>query len=65
MLIGQVRSIRVLCAIAEHGSFSAAARSLGMTQSAVSQHVALLERETLDEADAYRVAGIAREGTPA
>lgn len=46
MLIGQVRSIRVLCAIAEHGSFSAAARSLGMTQSAVSQHVALLERET-------------------
>ncbi len=46
MLIGQVRAIRVLCEIAEQGSFSAAARSLGMTQSAVSQHVAALERET-------------------
>ena len=45
-LIGQVRAIRVLCEIAEQGSFSAAARSLGMTQSAVSQHVAALERET-------------------
>jgi molybdate transport repressor ModE-like protein len=46
MLIAQVRAIRVLCEIAEQGSFSAAARSLGMTQSAVSQHVAGLERET-------------------
>jgi DNA-binding transcriptional LysR family regulator len=46
MLTGQVRSIRVLCEVAERGSFSAAARSLGMTQSAVSQHVAGLERET-------------------
>lgn len=45
MLMGQVRAIRVLCEIAEQGSFSAAARSLGMTQSAVSQHVAALERE--------------------
>ncbi|MET0953935.1 MAG: LysR substrate-binding domain-containing protein [Aeromicrobium sp.] len=45
MLIGQARAVRVLCEIAEHGSFSAAARSLGMTQSAVSQHVAALERE--------------------
>lgn len=45
MLIGQVRAIRVLCVVAEEGSFSAAARSLGMTQSAVSQHVAALERE--------------------
>lgn len=44
MLIGQVRAIRVLCEIAEQGSFSAAARSLGMTQSAVSQHVSGLER---------------------
>ncbi|RYJ00092.1 MAG: LysR family transcriptional regulator [Actinomycetales bacterium] len=45
MLIGQVRGIRVLCEVADQGSFSAAARSLGMTQSAVSQHVAALERE--------------------
>ncbi len=44
-LIGQVRAVRVLCEVAEQGSFSAAARSLGMTQSAVSQHVAGLERE--------------------
>ena len=45
MLIGQVRAIRVLREVAGQGSFSAAARSLGMTQSAVSQHVAALERE--------------------
>ena len=45
-LIGQVRAVRVLCEVAAQGSFSAAARSLGMTQSAVSQHVAALERES-------------------
>jgi DNA-binding transcriptional LysR family regulator len=45
MLIGHVRGIRVLCELADQGSFSAAARTLGMTQSAVSQHVAALERE--------------------
>ncbi|GAA1503027.1 LysR family transcriptional regulator [Nocardioides humi] len=45
MLIGLVRGVRVLCEVAAQGSFSAAARSLGMTQSAVSQHVAALERE--------------------
>lgn len=44
-LMGQVRSVRVLCEVASQGSFSAAARELGMTQSAVSQHVAALERE--------------------
>lgn len=38
--------LRVLCAIAEHGSFTAAAESLGYTQSAVSRQVAALERET-------------------
>lgn len=43
LLIGQVRAIRVLCAVAETGSFSAAARLLDVTQSAVSQHVAALE----------------------
>jgi DNA-binding transcriptional LysR family regulator len=45
MLIGQVRGIRVLGEVAAQGSFSAAARVLEMTQSAVSQHIASLERE--------------------
>jgi len=44
LLIGHVRSVRVLCAVAESESFSAAARSLGLTQSGVSQHVATLEK---------------------
>ncbi|MFC7532497.1 LysR family transcriptional regulator [Actinoplanes sp. GCM10030250] len=44
-LIGHVRAIRVLCEIATCGSFSAAAEALGLTQSAVSQHVAALERQ--------------------
>lgn len=43
LLIGQLRGIRVLCAVADTGSFSAAARAVGLTQSAVSQHVAALE----------------------
>ncbi len=43
LLIGQVRAIRVLCEVADTGSFAAAARGLGMTQSAVSQHIASLE----------------------
>ena len=45
-LIGHVRGIRVLCEIAAHGSFSAAAAAMGLTQSAVSQHLAGLERQT-------------------
>jgi DNA-binding transcriptional LysR family regulator len=44
-LIGHVRGIRVLCEVGTRGSFSAAADALGLTQSAVSQHVAALERE--------------------
>jgi molybdate transport repressor ModE-like protein len=40
-----VRRMRVLREVAGHGSFSAAAEALGFTQSAVSQHVAALERE--------------------
>jgi DNA-binding transcriptional LysR family regulator len=44
-LIGHVRGIRALCEVAARGSFSAAADALGLTQSAVSQHVAALERE--------------------
>jgi DNA-binding transcriptional LysR family regulator len=44
-LIGYVRGIRVLAEVAERGSFSAAADALGLTQSAVSQHVAAVERE--------------------
>jgi DNA-binding transcriptional LysR family regulator len=43
-LIQHVRSLRVLLAVADAGSFSAAAAALGLTQSAVSQHVAALER---------------------
>jgi DNA-binding transcriptional LysR family regulator len=44
-LIGHVRGIRALVEVADLGSFSAAAQELGLTQSAVSQHVAALERE--------------------
>jgi DNA-binding transcriptional LysR family regulator len=40
-----VRRLRVLRAVAQHGSFSAAADSLSYTQSAVSQQIAALERE--------------------
>ena len=43
-LITHLRGVRVLCAVDAHGSFTAAARELGLTQSAVSQHVATLER---------------------
>jgi len=38
--------MRVLREVARHGSLAAAARALGYTASAVSQHVAQLERET-------------------
>src|SRR5689334_19636642 len=40
-----VRRLRVLSEVAARGSFSAAADALSLTQSAVSQHVAALERE--------------------
>ena len=40
-----VRRLRALSHLAAQGSFSAAADTLGMTQSAVSQHIAALERE--------------------
>src|SRR4051812_23537205 len=40
-----VRRLRVLSEVAAHGSFSGAAVALRITQSAVSQHVAALERE--------------------
>ena len=41
-----VRRLRVLREVAERGSFSAAAESLNFTQSAVSQQIAALEKET-------------------
>ena len=40
-----VRRLRVLNEVADRGSFSAAAAVLNVTQSAVSQHIAALERE--------------------
>jgi DNA-binding transcriptional LysR family regulator len=40
-----VRRLRVLRAVSQHGSFSAAADALSYTQSAVSQQIAALERE--------------------
>ena len=41
-----VRRLRVLKEVAERGSFSAAADELNFTQSAVSQQIAALEKET-------------------
>jgi molybdate transport repressor ModE-like protein len=41
-----VRRMKVLCEVASRGSFSAAAEALNFTQSAVSQHIAALERES-------------------
>jgi DNA-binding transcriptional LysR family regulator len=43
-LMKSALGLRALAALDEHGSFQAAAGSLGITQSAVSQHVAALER---------------------
>lgn len=40
-----LRRLHVLVAVAEHGSFSAAAVELGYAQSVVSHHVAALEHE--------------------
>lgn len=43
-LINHLRGLRVLCSVDAQGSFTAAAHDLGLTQSAVSQHVSALER---------------------
>ena len=45
MLMLDVRRLHVLSQVAAEGSFSAAANALGLTQSAVSQHISALERE--------------------
>ncbi|MGH2874054.1 MAG: LysR family transcriptional regulator [Solirubrobacteraceae bacterium] len=39
------RRLRVLCEVAKHGSFSAAAEALGYTQPAISRQIATLEAE--------------------
>src|SRR5438270_2337010 len=39
------RRLRVLCEVARHGSFSAAAANLGYTQPAISRQIATLEAE--------------------
>src|ERR687895_367606 len=40
-----VKQLRVLKAVGEHGSFSAAAEALSFTQPAISQQVAALEKQ--------------------
>src|SRR3977135_836041 len=55
-----LRQLRALVAVADHGSFSAAARSLHTVQSNVSTHVARLERE-LGVTLVARAAGIITE----
>ncbi|MGZ4431629.1 MAG: LysR family transcriptional regulator, partial [Gaiellales bacterium] len=40
-----LRQLQTLAAVAERGSFSAAAESLGVTQPAVSQQIRTLERD--------------------
>ena len=44
-----VRQLAALVAIADHGTFSAAARALFTVQSNVSSHIARLERELGDD----------------
>ncbi len=44
-LVENLQRLRVLCAVAQHGSFTAAGRVLVMSQPAVSQHITALERE--------------------
>ena len=41
-----VKRLRILREVAERGSFSAAADAMHLTQSAVSQQIAALEKET-------------------
>src|SRR5438270_10227063 len=45
MVMLDTRRLRVLCEVARHGSFSAAAATFGYTQPAVSRQIATLEAE--------------------
>ena len=40
------KRLQILCEVAKHGSFSAAAEALGYTQPAISRQIATLEAET-------------------
>ncbi|MEV0579486.1 LysR family transcriptional regulator [Streptomyces sp. NPDC050392] len=53
-----VQRLRVLRAVAEHGSFNRAAASLRLTPSAVSQHVAALERSLGSQVVARSTRGV-------
>jgi DNA-binding transcriptional LysR family regulator len=45
LLVMEIRHLRALVAVSEHGSFSGAADALGTVQSNISAHVARLEKE--------------------
>ncbi|KOX11410.1 LysR family transcriptional regulator [Streptomyces sp. NRRL B-3648] len=54
-----VQRLRVLRAVADHGSFSKAATALHLTPSAVSQHIAVLERSLGAQVVARSTRGVA------
>src|ERR1700733_14611545 len=59
----ELRHLRYFCAVAEYGSFSEAGRRLNISQSAISEQVADLERE-VGGALLNRVSGRTRLTSP-